>query len=148
MADTAKSLYDTDFAEWSARTAALIRSGRFQEIDAENVAEEIESLGKAEHSAVRSQMLRLLLHQIKRRIQPEKETASWRRSILDSQDKLQAAIEDSPSLTGFLHVNLERIYQKAVYNAHVETKVEASVPERCPFTVGQLLQDFDLQWPD
>src|ERR1035438_8668609 len=68
-----KSLYDTDFAEWSARTAALIRSGRFNEIDAESVAEEIEDLGKSERSAAWSHLSRLLLHKIKQVLQPERD---------------------------------------------------------------------------
>src|ERR1035438_8023631 len=72
-----KSLYDTDFAEWSARTAALIRSGRFNEIDAESVAEEIEDLGKSERSAAWSHLSRLLLHKIKQVLQPERDCASW-----------------------------------------------------------------------
>jgi hypothetical protein len=29
MSSNAKSLYETDFAEWSDRTAALIRAGQF-----------------------------------------------------------------------------------------------------------------------
>jgi Domain of unknown function DUF29 len=45
MAVIAKTLYGTDFAEWSAQTAELLRQGRFDEIDIENVAEEIQSLG-------------------------------------------------------------------------------------------------------
>jgi hypothetical protein len=67
-----KTLYDTDFAEWSAGTAALIRSGRFNEIEAESVAEEIEDLGKSERSAVWSHLSRLLLYKIKQILQPER----------------------------------------------------------------------------
>ena len=40
MAVIAKTLYGTDFAEWSAPTAELLRQGRFDEIDIENVAED------------------------------------------------------------------------------------------------------------
>ena len=56
MGTTTKTLYDTDFAEWSARTAELLRAGRYDELDIENVAEEIESLGKAERKSVRAQL--------------------------------------------------------------------------------------------
>jgi hypothetical protein len=40
MAVIAKTLYGTDFAEWAAQTAELLRQRRFDEIDVENVAEE------------------------------------------------------------------------------------------------------------
>ncbi|MBF0337765.1 MAG: DUF29 domain-containing protein [Nitrospirae bacterium] len=43
---TGKCLYDTDFYQWSLKTAELIRQGRFAELDIENIAEDIESLGK------------------------------------------------------------------------------------------------------
>jgi len=48
MGITTKTLYDTDFVEWTARTAELQREGRFEDIDLENLAEEVEDLGKSE----------------------------------------------------------------------------------------------------
>jgi hypothetical protein len=51
MAAIVKTLYGTDFAEWSAQTAELLRWGRFDEIDIENVAKEIQSLGIASSKA-------------------------------------------------------------------------------------------------
>ena len=92
---TAITLYDTDFVEWTARTAELLRAGRMGEVDVEHLAEEIEDLGKRDKSAVHSQMIRLLLHQIERRIQPERETGSWRRSIFNSQERIAHNLKDS-----------------------------------------------------
>ena len=81
-------MYDVDFVQWTAHMAELLRAGRLDEVDLEHVAEEIEDLGKRDRWAVRSPMMRLLLSQIKRRIQPERESASWRRSIVDGQDRI------------------------------------------------------------
>lgn len=148
MGATAKTLYDTDFVEWSARTAQCVRAGRFDEVDLEHLAEEIESLGKRDRWAVHSQLLRLLLHQMKRRIQPERESASWRRSIISSQDRITLRVKDSPSLKQFLEEELPGIYTRAVRGALLETGVRTvNLPERCPFTVDRLLEDFDLDWP-
>src|ERR1017187_2712357 len=149
MATTpAKTLYDTDFAEWTARVAASLRAGRVEEVDLEHVAEEIEDLGKRDRWAVHSQMLRLLLHQMKRRIQPERESASWRRSIVNSQERIAHRLKDSPSLVGYLEQELNDIYVRAARGAVFETGVKsASLPDRCPFTLDQLLGEFDLEWP-
>ena len=68
MGTTTKTLYDTDFVEWADQTAALVRAGRFNEVDVENLAEEIEGLGKSERKAVRSQLRRMLMHLIKQQI--------------------------------------------------------------------------------
>jgi hypothetical protein len=38
---------DADFALWSAEQGALLREGRLDRLDRENLAEEIESLGRS-----------------------------------------------------------------------------------------------------
>src|SRR5438270_4945299 len=106
---TSKTLYDTDFAAWTARTAELLRMGRMEDVDIEHVAEEIEDLGKRDRWAVHSQLLRLLLHQMKRRIQPERDSASWRRSIINSQERIAQRLKDSPSLVAYLEQELPDI---------------------------------------
>jgi Domain of unknown function DUF29 len=136
-----KTLYDTDFAEWSVRTAALIRAGRFDEIDAENVAEEIEDLSKSEHSAVRSFLKILLLHKIKQVVQPERDSASWQVSIVSARQALQDKIESSPSLRPYLEANLQKIYRQAIALALIETDLEhAAVPDECPWDIATLLE--------
>jgi hypothetical protein len=72
MSTPGKSLYDAGFVEWTARTTDLLRLGRLTGLDLENVAEEIEDLGKSERSAVRSQLRRMVVHLMKARIQPER----------------------------------------------------------------------------
>src|SRR5580700_894552 len=67
MATTTKTLYDTDFVEWTAHTAELLREGRLDAVDLEHLAEEIEDLGKSDRHTVLSHLHRLLLHQIKRK---------------------------------------------------------------------------------
>jgi hypothetical protein len=57
MATTTKSLYDTDFVEWTARTAELLREGRFDEVDLEHLAEEVEDLGRSDRAAVSSKWI-------------------------------------------------------------------------------------------
>jgi hypothetical protein len=148
MGTTTKTLYDTDFVEWTALTAELVRTGRLDEVDLEHLAEEIEDLGKWDRWAVQSQMLRLLLHQVKRKIQPERETASWRHSIVNSQDRILGRLHDSPSLRRFLEAELQDIYTRAIRGALFETGVKnPALPERCPFPLDQLLDRFDLDWP-
>ena len=137
----AKTLYDTDFAAWSAITANLIRAGRFTEVDAENVAEEIESLGRAERKAVRSQLQRLMMHKLKQQLQPEREGKSWRASIAGARERILDEIEDAPSLKGHLRDNMERVYRLAVAEALRETgKTGNNLPDKCPWDLDTLLE--------
>ena len=46
--ETSHSLYEVDFYAWTQRQGALLREGRFSELDMTNLIEEIESLGRSE----------------------------------------------------------------------------------------------------
>ncbi len=140
MAVIAKTLYGTDFAEWSAQTAELLLQRRFDEIDIENVAEEIKSLGDSQFQGARSQLRRMLMHLIKQKIQPERDGASWRASIVNAQREIFDAIDSSPSLRRRLTGRLDQLYRQAIEDAQYETGLKAEeIPAECPFTLAQLL---------
>ena len=148
MGTTTKTLYDTDFVEWTAHVAGMLLQGRIDEVDLEHIAEEIADLGKSERSAVRSQLHRMLMHLIKQKIQPEKSGSSWRRSIAEGRAEVEFKLEDSPSLRRYAEQNLERIWRKAVKNALFETghagrEKDLDIPANCPYTLDDIL-DGDL----
>ena len=139
MAVVMKTLYDTDFVEWSAQMAELIRTGRLDEVDLEHVAEEIEDLGKSDRQAVWSQLTRLLQHRIKQQIQPERAGRSWASSIASAQIAIGRALKESLSLRRYLVDELQDAYDAAVRLAKIETGVSAELPKKCPYTLDELL---------
>ena len=144
MGTTTKTLYDTDFFVWASHTAELIRERRFDEIDLENLAEEVEDLGNSVRKGVRSQMMRILMHLVKLRIQPERAGKSWRTSVVEGQEEIAFDLEASPSLRRDLQENLQKIYRRAVRAALRETGLtkrarELDIPEECPYTLDALL---------
>jgi hypothetical protein len=147
MGTVVKSLYDTDFVEWTASTADLLRAGRLDEVDLEQVAEEIEDLGKRDRDAVRSQMLRMLKHLIKQRFQPERDGASWQTSIGDARGEIWVKMESSPGLRNHLGDSIERIYARAVKDAVREMgltrSAAAEIPQVCPYSLAELLGEDD-----
>jgi hypothetical protein len=141
MSTSTKSLYETDFAEWSDQMAKLLREGRFDQVDLENVAEEIESLGRSERKAVRSQLQRLMMHTVKQQIQPDRDGTSWQRSIREARQALLDDIEESPSLRTHLQKNMQKLYKRAVEEALIETSLDySSLPRECPWTLDFLLE--------
>jgi hypothetical protein len=52
----AARLYDRDVIAWATRQAALLRARRFDELDIEHIAEEIEDVGKSEQRELASRM--------------------------------------------------------------------------------------------
>jgi hypothetical protein len=145
MGTTTKTLYETDFVEWTAQTAELLRSARLDEVDLEHVAEEIEDLGRSERSAVASQLHRMLMHLIKQRIQPERDGSSWRRSITEGRAEISYRLDDSPSLRRYIEGRLQTIYERAVNDALFETglaekRKELGLPSQCPYELKELLE--------
>jgi hypothetical protein len=157
MGIVTKSLYETDFAEWTAQVAELLRRGRLDAIatahDLSNLAEEIEDLGKNQRVAVRSQLVRLQKHMIKQKIQPDRAGSSWLSSIADARIEISLHLEDSPSLRRYLVDTLDATWQKAVRAALTETRLVArakqlDLPVHCPCTLDELLEsDLEELWP-
>ncbi len=58
--------YDADFALWVEETVAKLKSQNFQQVDWKNLIQEVESLGKSQRSSMRSYLVRLLEHLLKR----------------------------------------------------------------------------------
>ena len=145
MSTVTKTLYETDFVEWADHTAELLRQGKFNEVDLEHLIEEVEGLAGNDRRAVRSQLLRMLMHLIKERIQPERQGTSWRASIVNAQQEIRLVLEDSPSLRRYLEEALQKTYGRALKDAFRETKLTArenefALPQKCPYRLADLLE--------
>lgn len=101
MAD-AGELYDQDFLRWTEQQATALRHAAKESnlpLDWENLAEEIESLGKSQRAALRSQLRRILRHQFKLEASPAIEPRrGWKESIRDARVEIEDILQDSPSL--------------------------------------------------
>jgi hypothetical protein len=98
-----KTLYDEDTVAWSEQQAAALRAaargGSNQELDWENLAEEIESLGKSLRLGLRSQISRIIQRHVKLGYSPAADPRnSWRRLIHQARAEIERILEDSPSL--------------------------------------------------
>jgi hypothetical protein len=97
------SLYRQDVYLWSREQSAALRkaagAGSNLPIDWENVAEEIESLGRSERGSLRSQIRRVLEHLMKLQASPANEPRrGWVDSVVDAQVMIEDVLEASPSL--------------------------------------------------
>ena len=90
-------LYDRDYYLSLQTTSQLLRDRQLDRIDLEHLAEELEDMGKSEKRGIESNLEILLMHLLKYRYQPEKQTNSWRYTIYEHRDRIQKAFRDSPS---------------------------------------------------
>ncbi len=134
------SLYDEDFAVWTAETARLLRAGRFDEVDIEHVAEEIEDMGKRDKRELYSRLTVLIADLLKWKWQPERKTRSWRSTIVTQRAELRRLFEQSPSLQAIVHDAVDDVYSDALDRATAETGLPGrTFPRKCPFTPDEIL---------
>ena len=146
---THAELYDQDFYAWTQEQAALLREGVLHDLDVTNLAEEIESLGKSDRRALGSHLRNLVMHLLKWHAQPggRHTGPSWRQSIRNARAEIAVIVEDSPSLRREVSGLLVRWYPLARLDAADETGLPlATLPEACPWTAAQVLDD--AFWPE
>ncbi len=86
------SHYETAIAVQQA-----LQSGNFQEADY-GIRELIEALSRSERRALRSQLIRLMMHIIKWKSQIERRSRSWVASIYNARREIRDIQKETPSL--------------------------------------------------
>jgi len=100
MADQG-GLYDRDFLLWTEEQGAALRGARESNLplDWENLADEIESLGKSLRRELRFQLRRILRHLFKLAASPATDPrAGWHATIGEARAEVEDLLRDSPSL--------------------------------------------------
>lgn len=141
------TLYDTDTFTWAMRQADALRRRSANEIDWDNVAEEIESVGKTEARELRSRYVIVLLHLLKWTFQPEKRSRSWEITIRTQRGLIAEHLGGNPGLKS----RRDELFASAYFEARAEAALQTDLPidtfpETNPFTLAQAMDpDF---WPD
>jgi Domain of unknown function DUF29 len=96
-------LYDEDLLLWSEEQARALRSaahsGANLPIDWENVAEEIESLGKSLARELASRVSTILIHLMKLEASPATAPRiGWAETIREQRDQIERILKEAPSL--------------------------------------------------
>jgi hypothetical protein len=141
------SLYDRDFYAWANEQAALLRAGKLAEADIENIAEEIESMGRSEKRELVNRLAVLLQHLLKWPFQPLFRGASWRLTIEEQRYRLERHLQDNPSLKSQIAQAVREAYRLAVIQALRETGFDpGTFPADRPYSFEQSMNpDF---WPE
>lgn len=93
------------------------------------IEELIEALSRADKRALKSQLIRLMVHIIKWKTQPEKRTPSWVYSIESARMEIQDLLADEPSLKSYLDILPDELFAKAKKLAEAEMNVKSEVTE-------------------
>ncbi|NBC15510.1 MAG: DUF29 family protein [Gammaproteobacteria bacterium] len=139
-------LYSADYHAWINAQATLLREGRLKDIDAEQVAEELEAMGRRERNELVNRLIILVAHLLKWQYQSAHRSSGWRGSVVEQRVQIDRELRLSPSLKPFLPEAVTQAYPDAVRIAAQETGLDsATFPALCPYQPGELLDD-DF-WP-
>ena len=134
------NLYDKDYYLWLEETIQLLQEGRLTDLDIFNLIEEIKDMGRSEKNALESNLIVLLMHLLKWKYQPEKQSGSWRRSIREHRRRILKAFKNSPSFKRYLEVVFDESYQEARKQAADETGRSLNTfPKNCPFKIEEII---------
>ena len=134
--------YDKDFYAWALENAELLRQKKFEEIDIENIAEEIESMGKSNKRSLFSHLSVLMAHLLKWKFQPIRRSKSWTLTIKNQRFEITDLLKESPSLRNEIEQQFDHAYKKALIIASEQTGIdENDLPKSCPFSLEQCLDD-------
>ncbi|MBV8094302.1 MAG: DUF29 domain-containing protein [Acetobacteraceae bacterium] len=141
-------LYERDVYRWAQEQAAALRkaanTGSNLPIDWENVAEEIESVGRSEKHELENRLLVLINHLLKWQFQPDRRGKSWRLTIREQRRRIDRHLRSNPTLAANLDAIIAEVYGDAREEASDQTDLpENTFPASCPYTAAEIL---DLDW--
>jgi hypothetical protein len=130
--------YEQDFGLWAEQMADLLASGRFSELDIENLVEEVRDLSKRERDRLLASLRLILHHLLKWDYQPQRRSRGWLGTIQRERANIRLYLDDSPSLRRYLtDESLFKLYAVACADAFRGTGLE--FPPVCPYGIEDIL---------
>ena len=131
-------VYDSDILIWSEQQAELLRRRAANALDWDNLAEEIEDVGRSQLRAVEFHLVRALLHDLKVLAWPEaRDVAHWRAEARGQRDDARASF--TPSMAQ--RIDVVALYRRASRRLPetIDGQAPLPVPENCPVTLEELV---------
>ncbi len=136
--------YRADIVAWSREQADALQRRSTNELDWENIAEEIDGLGRQQQWELYNRLVVLLAHLLKWEFQPHRNSRSWSKTILNERFDIARQLKLTPSLKAVLADEFAEAYPRARSQASLETRLPPmTFPAEPPFTLEQAL---DVRW--
>jgi phosphoglycolate phosphatase-like HAD superfamily hydrolase len=142
-------VYDKDTYGWALAQSDALRRRSANELDWDNLAEEIESVGKSQAAELRSRFIVLLAHLLKWQFQSERRSRSWENTIRRERLEIARHLSENPGLKP----RREELYASAYAAARLDASTETDLPLdtfplASPFTLDVAMADDFWPAPD
>ncbi|HLP91269.1 MAG TPA: DUF29 domain-containing protein [Nostocaceae cyanobacterium] len=142
-----QGLYEQDYYLWLRTTINQLRVGEFSAVDLDNLLAELEDMGRSQKRAVKSLLIKLLVHLLKLMCweeERERNQGHWKGEIRTFRRQIKDELADSPSLKPYILEIFEECYQEA----RKEESDRSLLPlDKFPLIpIGSLAQILDESW--
>lgn len=134
--------YNQDIIAWANEQAHWLRTGQFDLLDIEHLAEEIEDVGKSEQRELMHRMAILLAHLVEWQQQSERRGSSWEITIRNQRRGVLRRLRETPCLQPKRDDEdwWQAVWDDATAHAAQETGL-GNFPEYCPWSRDQVLSE-------
>ena len=143
---TPSELYGGDYYAWVQDQVRALRDHRTEAVDWENVAEELDDLGKSVTWSVESHLETLIGHLLKltyaHPTSRQRNARSWESTVELTRFRIRKLLDESRSVENVLKQVADIAYHAARISARRALGfVMESLPDKCPWTVEQLMDE-------
>jgi hypothetical protein len=137
-------LHGDDWSNWLQTQAEHLRNHSFNELDAGNLADELESMARADRVRLAHSVRELLQNLLRWSLRDHERNADLKDLIDAYRDDIEEVLSENPSLEEHLFGLLEEQFDKARRKlatsswAKKHAISEAEMPSKCPFRVDDL----------
>lgn len=135
-----QQLYKNDDHLWLLQTIELLKQGRFDELDLENLIEELESLAKRDKRQVKSLLEQVIRHLLLLQFwnqEYDRNKNHWRSEIRSFRVELKDRL--TSNLYSYLSSIFTTIYEDALGYVQEKTGFTVNFPAECPYSFEEVL---------
>ena len=138
--------HDSDLYTWVQEQVSLLRAGRVEALDLDNIAEELSDVGSEQYDKLESAIEVLLAHALKWDHQPERRSRSWALTIAEQRLRIERQLRKNPGLKARIAEAAADGFRTGRIRAAREMRRRLdSLPSDCPYAWDDILnRPFEL----
>lgn len=140
--------YQDDLYGWVEDQIALLKTGRVDDLDLTNIADELSDVGNEQYDKLQSAIRVVLLHLLKWDHQPDRRSRSWVLSIAEHRRRITRVLRKNPSLKPHTGEATREAFEDARGDAIDQTGLPAKTfPKQCPYDWDAITARI-VEWDD
>lgn len=141
------ALYQADYCVWAQRQAQLLRTGKYAQLDIDNLVAEVLHAAKQERKTLHVHVEKLLHHLLTLKLYPERSSGQRRSKLHLHRHRIKQSIARMPAMAALLDGYFAAAYADVAARLTAKAGLPRnSLPDTLPYTKEQLLERNFMPW--